>query len=72
MTTEANTMVKRAAQRQRKERTVETRFVLWSLCRYTIVVSIVNNGDGNGATYHGNESNSEICKTQKRDSDAAS
>lgn len=64
-------IVKRAAQRQRKERMVETRFVLWSLCRYTMVLSMLNNCDGNGATYHGNESNSEICKTQKRNSDAA-
>lgn len=65
-------MVKRAAQRQRRERTVETRFVLWSLCRYTLFVSRLNNCDGNGATYHGDESNGKICKTQKRHSDAAS
>lgn len=32
----------------------------------------VEQGDGNGATYHGDESNSEICKAQKRNSDAAS
>lgn len=65
-------MVKRAAQRQREERTVDTRFVLWSLCRYTIGVNMLNGGDGNSTTYHGDESNSEICKTQKCHSDAAS
>lgn len=65
-------MVKRAAHRQREERMVETRFVLWSLCRYTMVVSMLKDGDGVRATYHGEESNSEICKTQYRDCDAAS
>ena len=64
-------MVKRAAHRQREERTVETRFVLCSLCRYTILVSMVNNRGGERATYHGDESNSEICKTQNRNCDAA-
>lgn len=73
--TEAKIMVKRAAHRQREERTVETRFVLCSLCRCTIVVSMLdmlNSRDGECATYHGDESNSEICKTQKRNCDAAS
>ena len=65
-------MVKRAAHRQREERTVETRLVLWRLCRYTMFVSILNHRDGGHATYHGDESNSEICKTQKRNCDAAS
>ena len=69
--TAAKMIVKRAAQRQREERTVETRFVLCSLCRYTIVISMLNNCDGNGAIYHGDESNSEICKTQKRNRDTA-
>ena len=70
--TEAKMMVKRAAHRQREERTAETRFVLWSLFRYKIVVNMLNNRDGERATYHGDESNSEICKTQGRDCDAAS
>ena len=37
--------VKRATQRQSKERAVETRFVLWSLRRYKIVVSIPKSCD---------------------------
>lgn len=65
-------MVKRAAHRQSEEKTAETRFVLWSLCRCTIVVSMLNNRDCACATYHGDESNSEVCKTQKRNCDAAS
>ena len=69
---EAKMTVKRAAQRQTNERTVETMFVLWSLCRYTIVVSILTNCSGIGATYHGDDSNSEIGETQKRNSDSAS
>lgn len=72
MVTDAKMMVKRAAHRQRAERTVETRFVLWSLCRYMIVVSMLNDRDGERATYHGDESNSKICKTQDRNCDAAS
>lgn len=64
--------VKRATQRQRKERTAETRFVLWSLCRYTIIVSILYSYDGKGATYHWDESNREIRDTQNCNSDAAS
>ena len=62
--------VKRATQRQRIERKVETRFVLWSRCRYMMVFSMSNNCDE--AAYHRHESNSLISKTQKRNSDAAS
>ena len=69
---EANMTVKRAAQRQINERTVEAIFVLWSLCRYTIVVSILTHCNGNDATYHGHHSNGKIGETQKRNSDSAS
>ena len=64
--------VKRARQRQRKERTVETRFVLWSLRRYTVMVSNLNKDDGNRTAYHGHESNSQVCKTQNCNADATS
>lgn len=63
--------VKRARQRQSEERTVETRFELWSLCRCMIFVRMSYNCEGKGSTYHRDESNSEICKTQKSNSDAA-
>ena len=61
--TEAKMTVKRAAQRQINERMLEATFVLWSLCRYTTVVSILTHCNGNDATYHRHDSHGKIGET---------